>query len=36
MIVQIILTIGLFIIAGILWVLVWQIKKQNKKTAENG
>jgi hypothetical protein len=35
MVMQIILTVGLFIVAGILWVLVWQNHKQNKKTAEN-
>jgi hypothetical protein len=35
MVIQIILTVGIFIVAGILWFLVWQTKKQNKKTAEN-
>jgi hypothetical protein len=35
MVVQIILTVGLFVVAGILWILVWQNRKHNKKTVEN-
>jgi hypothetical protein len=30
MIVQIILTAGIFVVAGILWFLVWQNRKQHK------
>jgi hypothetical protein len=33
MVVQIILTIGLFVIAGILWAVVWQMKKGKAKEA---
>jgi hypothetical protein len=35
MIVQIIITVSLFIIAGSLWYVVYQMKKDAKRRAEN-